>query len=193
MILYMTKQTVDRYKLKMPEEMNAPMDKLAQAVIAQECGDKVCEWGGKLFYFDHRKCIQLVNFASKLTLFLFDIKMKDIPDLGDYVVEYIFGLYSEDEEMLDALKHMFKVHPMMCFARLKDKSAISTLNTTQVGFAEDGYRFYDFISDGILRTREINYRVNFEWLFTMKIDGKTEYIHAGERFREIVIDKYGAK
>ena len=34
--------------------------------------------GLKLFYFDRRKCVQAANFASKLTLFLFDIKNEEI-------------------------------------------------------------------------------------------------------------------
>ena len=29
-----------------------------------------------------------------------------------------------------------------------------------------------------------------ELLFTMKIDGKTEYIYAGEKFKEIVLERY---
>ncbi len=41
-------------------------------------GDQLLEWGLKLFYFDGMKCVQAVNFASKLTLFLFDIKNEEI-------------------------------------------------------------------------------------------------------------------
>ena len=54
----------------------------------------------------------------------------------------------------------------------KDKSIISTLNSTQSRFAEDGYRFYEFINDGILHTRDINREVNSNWLFTMKINNR---------------------
>lgn len=62
--------------------------------------------------------------------------------------------------------------------------------STQRRFAEDGYRFYEFIQEGILHTMEINYAVNFKWLFTMQINGKTDYVHAGEKFKEIVLDRY---
>ncbi len=82
MIIYVTKQTFERYKLKLPEDLKPPMNELAQAVMEKESGDKLCEWGGKLFYFDGRKCIQIVNFASKFTLFLVDVKMKDLLDIG---------------------------------------------------------------------------------------------------------------
>ena len=37
---------------------------------------------------------------------------------------------------------------------------------------------------------KISYAVNFKWLFTMKEDGKTGYLYAGEKFREIVLERY---
>lgn len=64
-------------------------------------------------------------------------------------------------------------------------------NTTQRIFEDNGYRFCEYIRDGVLHTLEINYDVNFDWLFKMKIGGQTEYFYAGEKYREIVLDKYG--
>lgn len=190
MIIYLTKQTVERYKVKLPEDLTPPMKVLAQSIIEKESGNNICEWGGKLFYFDHRKCIQIVNFASKLTLFLVDMKIDDLPNIGDYIAKYLLDMYSADEKMVYALERLFNEHPLMCFSKLKDRSIIATLNTTQTRFAEDGYRFYDFIRDGILHTREMNYKVNFDWLFSMKTNGRVEYFYAGEKFREIVLEKY---
>lgn len=57
------------------------------------------EWGGKLFYFDRRKCLQVVNFASKLTLVLVDIKVDDLPSVGNLIANYLFDVYSESKEM----------------------------------------------------------------------------------------------
>lgn len=190
MIIYVTKQTFDRYKLRMPEDLTPPMNILAQNIMEKESGNTLMEWGGKLFYFDHRKCMQIVNFASKFTIFLVDVKINDLHDIGDYMAEYLFNIYAGDKKMKQALNHMFKEHAAACFSRLKDKSIISTLNMTQRSFASNGYRFYDFINNGILHTKEINYNVNFNWLFTMKQNKKTEYYYAGERFREIVVAKY---
>lgn len=191
MIIYATKQTLARYKLKLPKELTPPISQIAEAVIENESGNKILEWGAKLFYFDRRKCIQVVNFASKLTLFLVDVKVADLENIGDMMARYLLELYKTDKQMTEALKKMFEKNPITCFERLTDKSAIATLNTTQSRFADDGYRFYEFIRDGILHTLEINHTVNFNWLFTMKINGKTEYIYAGEKFREIVIERYG--
>ena len=191
MLIYVTKETFDKYKLKLPKDLKPPLDELAQTVMEKETGDRLCEWGGKLFYFDRRKCIQIVNFASKFTLFLVDVKLSDLPNIGDYIAEYIFDIYSEDKEMLSALKRMFEEHRYMCFSKLADRSIISTLNSTQSRFAEDGYRFYDFISEGILHTKDINRKINSDWLFTMTINKKTEYFYAREKFREMVLDRYG--
>lgn len=61
MIIYATKQTFERYKLKLPSELSHPINMIAQTVIENESGDKLLEWGAKLFCFDRRKCIQVVN------------------------------------------------------------------------------------------------------------------------------------
>lgn len=190
MIFYVTKQTFERYKLKMPEDMSFPMNEIAKATIARESGNRLLEWGGKLFYFDRRKCIQFVNFASKFTLFLIDIKVDELPMVGNYIANYLLDIYSGDKKMIKLLERFFEEHPACCFSKLTDKSAISTLNRTQWTFAEDGYRFYDYIENGILNTREINKKVNTDWIFTQKINGKTEYFYAADKFKELLINMY---
>lgn len=164
---------------------------IAQSVIEKEGGDRLLEWGAKIFYLDKRKCIQVVNFASKFTLFLFDIKVGNIENIGDMIAHYLLKLYSNDLEMTKALKKIFEENHMTCFAKLTDKSVISTLNSTQMRYASDGEYFYEFIRNGVLHSLEINYEVNFKWLLTMTIKGKTEYFYAGEKFREIVLGRYG--
>ena len=190
MIFYVTKQTFERYKLKMPEDLSFPMNEIAKATLKKESGNRLLEWGGKLFYFDKRKCIQFVNFASKLTIFIFDIKMDDLSMVGNYIANYLLDIYAEDKKMTRLLKRLFEEHPACCFSKLKDKSAIATLNHTQLAFADDGYRFYDFINNGILNTRAINKKVNTDWLFTQKINGKTEYFYAADKFKELLNEMY---
>ena len=181
MIIYATKQTFERYKLKLPSELSSSINILAETAIKNEGGDRLLEWGAKLFYFDKRKCIQVVNFASKFTLFLVDVKVSDLENIGDIMAHYMIELY----------KKMFEKNPVTYFAKLMDKGVIATLNNTQSRYLDDGYYLYEFIRDGILYTMEINHKVNFDWLFTMKINGKTEYIYAGEKFKEIVLERYG--
>lgn len=190
MIIYATKETIDRYKLKMPRALPYPANEFAQGVLEKESGDRMLEWGAKLLYFDRRKCLQLVHFASKFTLFLINIKIGDLKDIGNYIAVYLFELYEDDPEMQLALRHFFTESPMVCFSKITDRGIIATLNHTQLTFADDGYRFYDFIEDGILHTIEINREMNFNWILTQKVNGKTEYFEPGERFRELLLQRY---
>ena len=191
MIIYATKQTIERYsKLKLPQDLTPPINMIAQSIIEKESGDRLVEWGAKLFYFDKKKCIQVVNFASKMTLFLVDIKVADLENVGDLIAHYLLQLYKADEQMIAALKNMFEESPITCFDKLTDKSAIATLNRTQTDFLNDGYRLYEFIRDGVLHTVEINHAVNFKWLFIMKIGKQTDYFYAGEKFRELILTRY---
>ena len=133
-----------------------------------------------------------MNFASKFTLFLIDIKVADLDNVGDSIAFYLLELYKNDKEMTIALKKMFAEHHLICFSKLTDRSIIATLNTTQSGFAEDGYRLYDYIWDSILHSLELNHVINFKWSFTMKVNGRTERFYPGEKFRELVVARYGA-
>lgn len=194
MILYVTKQTFERYKLKLPEEFSDPIaGALANAVLQRESGDRLLEWGGKLFYFDRRKCLQAVNFASKLTFVLVDIKMEDREYIGSLIAHYMLKLYEANKEMTHLIKRLFKEHPAVCFSRLKDKSAIATLNHTQTNYLLDGLRLGEFIWDGILHTVELNNEINRNWLFTQRINGRSEYIYPAERFEQLLCERYGEK
>ena len=185
LIIYTTKLLRERYKLKMPEDYTVNKD-IVDAVLTKERGVRMLEWGAKLFYFDRRKCIQLSHFASKFTLFLCNIKVNDLAQIGDLICRYFYDIYSDDEKTLDLLERYFKSAPIVCFDKLTDKSAISTLNRTQLIFADDGYHFYEYIENGVLKTRQINEEVNTSWLFTRKINGKTEYFYPKDRFRELL-------
>lgn len=190
MIIYATKQTIERYKIVLPQDMHSPIKEMALATVQKESGDRLLEWGAKLFYFDRRKCLQVVNFASKLTLFLFDVKVDDLAGVGNAIAQYLLDIYSSNVTMTKLLKRFFDVYPVVAFDRLTDKRAIATLNHTQLTFADDGYRFFDFIENNVLQTRTINKKVNFDWIFTEKKDGKTDYFYSGEKFEQLLKERY---
>ena len=192
MILYATKQTIERYKLQMVDELSPEMSALAHAVIERDAGSMLHEWGIKLFYFDGKKCLQAVNFASKFTLFLFDIKIGELVNIGPLMVEYMLDLYQDDPEMIKCLHRMFEQDQYIAFAPLKNKSMISTLNLTQSDYAFDGQRFWEYVENGVLHTREINRDVNFNYFFTYKAIGMKDYYYPAELFREQVMKVYSA-
>lgn len=190
MIIYATKQTIERYKIVLPQDMHSPIKEMALATVQKESGDRLLEWGAKLFYFDRRKCLQVVNFASKLTLFLFDVKVDDLAGVGNAIAQYLLDIYSNNVTMTKLLKRFFDDYPVVAFDRLTDKRAIATLNHTQLTFADDGYRFFEFIENNVLQTRKINKKVNFDWIFTEKIGGKTDYFYSGEKFEQLLKERY---
>ena len=78
MILYATKQTIKELEIPMPEELSIFNSMMVNNIINEQTNDNLLEWGLKIFYFDGRKCVQAVNFASKMAIFLFDIKNNEI-------------------------------------------------------------------------------------------------------------------
>lgn len=118
--------------------------------------------------------------------------MDDREYIGNIIANYMFRLYEGNIRMTHILERLFEEHPAVCFSRLKDKSAIATLNHTQTDYLLDGYRLGDFIKDGILHTIELNNEINRKWLFTQKFDGKTEYIYLAKRFEQLMYERCDA-
>lgn len=67
---------------------------------------------------------------------------------------------------------------------------ISTISCFQRLYLEDGYRLYDFIDDGILKTVELNRQINKNYIMTDMIDGKKQYFFPVERFAELLEEYY---
>ena len=186
MIIYATRNTIKQYKVKMPEELRYPVNVIAKSMLEKEAGDSLLEWGCKAFEFDENRCIQLTNFASKFTVFLIRWEEDDLHDMPRYLMEYIFDIYKEDAEMERCLRCMLQETGGACFSAITDRSMISTMNHFQRDVAFDGYRFYDYISDGIMHTRQINRDMNFDWVPVKSIG----YKFPGEYFRELVTERY---
>ncbi len=190
MILYATKQTIKELNIPMPNELSAFNNIMANKVIEEQAGDELLEWGLKLFYFDGRKCVQAVNFASKLTLFLFDIKNEEIQWIANGIAIYLNKLYSKDKNMLNLLEKLYTDYPTCTFEKLTNKSIIASFNHSQFQYADDGYGFYEYIDKNILNTIKINKNFNWNNLTAKNINGKKEYIYPAEYFRDLLIERY---
>ena len=190
MIIYPTKQTIERFNIPMFEELDDLGKAISAQVISKEQNDPLIQWGCKLFYFDRRKCLQVVNFASKFTLILIDVKVKDIADIPNFMAMYMFDIYKNDLVTTKLLKRFFQEYPFVAYSALKDKSIITTLNHTQRVYLEDGYRLYEFIENNVMQSKKLNYKINFDWIFTSKVDGETDYFVSGEKFAELLKKRY---
>ncbi len=59
--------------------------------------------------------MQAINFASKLTLFLFDIKNEKIQWIANGIAIYLNELYSKDKNMLKLLEKLYADYPNLRF------------------------------------------------------------------------------
>lgn len=198
MILYCTKQTMERYGLKLPEEMQNPdIAKISRETINAEQGDRLLEWGVKLFYFDGKKCLLLMNFASKLMLVLPDMKKDDCQYIGNILANYLLRLYQNDPRMTELLERLFEEHPVTAFSKLTDKSAIASLNHRLSFDLADGEVLREFIryepgnSLPTLHSMDCNDSFNRETPTTVNIDGKKYYAYPVERFEYLLRTRYG--
>ena len=189
MILYGTKQTVERFKFVMPHSEEA------LAMYNSQKGERIHEWGARLFYMSEKKCLQVVNFASKLTLFFFDLKVDDIPHLPNYFLNYLLYLYQDDEPMIAAIMRYLIETDGIVYGKITDRSIISTMNRNHLEFADEGYAFFEYIEDGILNTHAINYRMNWKWLLSIKRPDKKQpdYIYPAAEFRSLIMARYGER
>lgn len=149
-------------------------------------------WNGGQNYFisTEENACKLLTLLVNLRCFLIDVKVDALPYVPDYMFNYIFDIYKNDKVMTRCLKKMVDMHPFCTFSNLTDRSIISTLNQTESSFADYGYRFYDYIENGIMQSKKINRDINRNWLFTRKNGKSTEYFYGAERFRELVVSRF---
>ena len=189
MILYITKKTKDRFNIPLYSELTDELELLARNILVKE-QDDIFKWGVKIFYFDRRKCLQIMNFASKVSIFLIDIKVQDVKEISNMLAHYLKIIYEDDLEVVELLDRYFKETPISFFDTLKDRSVIGSLNHNERCFLEGGYRLYDFIENGTLHTIRLNKQFNFRYIVGKKSNGKTEYIVPGEEFKKMLSQRY---
>ena len=189
MILYITKKTKDRFNIPLYSELTDELELLARNILVKE-QDDIFKWGVKIFYFDRIKCLQIMNFASKVSIFLIDIKVKDVKEISNMLAHYLKIIYEDDLEVVELLDRYFKETPISFFDTLKDRSVIGSLNHNERYFLEGGYRLYDFIENGTLHTIRLNKQFNFRYIVGKKSNGKTEYIVPGEEFKKMLSQRY---
>ncbi len=192
MIFYATKQTFETYKLNTSENFRSEMGNVVRMIAKKERGNRLYEWGCKLFYFDRRKCLQIVHFETKLTIFLVNVKIDDIEYVGNSVAQYVFDIYGGNKAMERALERYFESSPIVIFDKLTDRDIINTMTRTYYYWADEGCRFYDYIKDGILHTKEINRRINCDWVFTREVNGTRECIFSAKEFEKLIKDNFGS-
>ena len=178
---YATKLTIDRFRL--PQQESAKPDEV----------DELFQWGLKVFYFEKKKCLQILNFASKLTVFLYDVKVKDTENIPELLQRNLWPLFEQDEEIHSALKWFLGQLNPAVYAPLQNRSIVSSLNYNQTYYLMDGAELLQYLEDGKPNMTELNAAYNFRFLVGKKINGKTDYIVPAEEFKKLLMEKYSSE
>lgn len=191
MIFYATAKTMQLYNLKPPDRLSPASIPLAAELLARETGDRLKEWCVKQVYFAGKRCIVMMNHATRFTLFLYDISAHDMDCLSEIMAIHLFELFAGDDEMLHCLHAMLSENKYCVFAPAQDRSAIAALNHIYKDACSNGARFQSYVDyRNVLHTRQINYDMNFKWLQGLKADGTRDSIAAGPLFKQMVLDRY---
>ena len=91
--------------------------------------------------------------------------------------------------MQKSLEKYFASAPIACFDKITNRSIIAKLNHIQSDWTWDGYRFYEYIRDGILHTKEINRDVN-DCPFSTKDSGKENWHIPYRYFAEVIKEAF---
>ena len=192
MIIYGTKQTMERYGIPQIKEIQDLKQKEAATNIYDaEHGDRMLEWGAKVFYFERRKCLQVCHFASKITFVFLDFKKKEIPALSSLIARCMFALYEDKPDMQNLLNHFWEEHGGTCFEKLTDRKVISTMNYFQSAYIEFSGLLYNWIEEaGAIDMIKINKIINEDHIVSEKINGKTDYYCPIKKFEELLKEYY---
>lgn len=176
-----TKLTIARFRLPQHESVESAEP------------DDLFQWGLKVFYFQKNKCLQILNFASKLTVFLYDVKIKDTENIPELLEQNLWTLFQQDEEIHTALKWYLGQLNSVVYAPLKNRSIVSSLNYNQTHYLLDGAELLLYLEDGKPNMMQLNAAYNFRFLVGKKIDGKTDFIVPAEEFKKLLMEMYSSE
>lgn len=160
-------------------------------IFDAEHGDRMLEWGTKIFYFERRKCLQVCHFASKITFVFLDFKKKEIPALSSLIARCMFALYEDKPDMQKLLNRLWEEHGETCFDKLTDRKVISTMNYFQSAYIEFSGFLYNWIDEaGAIDMIKINKIINEDHIVSEKINGKTDYYCPIKKFEELLTEYY---
>ena len=192
MIIYGTKQTMERYGIPQIKEIQDLKQKeVATNIYDAEHGDRMLEWGAKVFYFGRRKCLQVCHFASKITFVFLDFKKKEITALYALIARCMFALYEDKPDMQKLLNRFWEEHGEACFEKITDRKTISTMNYFQSIYIELSGYLYSCIEDAPYKDMiAINKVINEDHPVSEKINGKIDYYFPIARFEELLKEYY---
>lgn len=189
MIIYPTVKTADVFGAPLNAKIkDKAMKAVSESVISSEQGNALCEWGLKLFYLNGMKCLQAMNYASKFTVVLCNVRKADLKDVGNLIADSMLKVYEQDSETYEALVKIVRSHPIVAWDKMTNKTVLSSMNIIEEGFLTNP-DFYDKFIDknGNLDCLSMNTWLNFEYITSGAFVGSKKYIFPGELMKELVL------
>lgn len=172
-----TKQTIERFNIELDSEVATDDNSLFYFAM-------------KLFYANGKKCLQIIHVQTKLTIILYDVKNSDIKNLDIRIKPEIYKLFKEDIAFTECLDKFFEYNPKLTFGKLSNRSAISTLNRTEMVFIDDLEIFYIDEDTSEVVCDEILHQINFNYFMTITENKKPRYMLAAEEFKETITNYF---
>jgi len=190
MIFHITQGLIDKFDIKtvayLPDEERRP----AESYLKLKRWDPLTAWGIKGFNFRGVSCFQMLNFASKLAFFAFNVDEGTPEMFGRIMWEYLGEIYRDDAQMRFALNKYFTENRYTIFTPLKDKPATASLQANERMFTNEE-KMSTYIQDGVVQTKKLNLEYNKGYLVARVVGGKTEFIIPADRFKDIVMTRFG--
>lgn len=188
MIFYGTKSLMSEMH-KDGKELSEVGKMIERATIEKEQGNPLFEWAVNTYCFGELRCTQIVNVASRLTVFVCQ-HAKD--DVRLFVVGFLKGLielYGDDEEINDALLKYLKAANQLAYLPLKNRSMQAALNYVKVDIVQNGYGLEMFMINDQFNNRLLNEYVS-HYMTPVTIDNVKQYVIPKEYFKTLIMDKY---
>lgn len=190
MIFHITQGLAKKFNITMAEQLPQEERVAAMHLINTRNWDHLSAWGIKGFDFGSYRCFQMLNFTTKLGFFVFNIDSSDAAVLGHIMWEYMSMLYEGDEQMQQALERYFKLNRYSVYVPLLDKPALASLLNNERIFT-NMEKVGKYIDNGVLQTRKLNLEYNKGYLVARILGGRTEFIVPADRFRQVIMQRYG--
>lgn len=190
MIFHITQGLADKFAITMADKLPEVDRVPAMQLLKIKKWDPLTAWGIKGFDFHGVRSFQIMNFATKLAFFVFNVDKGNEEQFGMIMWEYLNVLYGEDKRMMEALEEYFSRNRYSVYTPLVDKPALASLVSNERIFTNQE-RIKKYIQNGVLQTSRLNWDYNKGYLIARVVRGRTEFIVPADRFRDILLERFG--
>ncbi len=190
MIFHITQGLADKFAITMADKLPEGDRVPAMQLLKIKKWDPLTAWGIKGFDFRGVRSFQIMNFATKLAFFVFNVDRGNEEQFGMIMWEYLKVLYGEDKRMMEALEEYFSQNRYSVYTPLVDKPALASLVSNERIFTNQE-RIKKYIQNGVLQTSKLNWEYNKGYLIARVVRGRTEFIVPADRFKEILLERFG--